>query len=471
MAIALHPTRQWSTRRPGSAHRPFPSCTRTRLVKVLNTGKLLAEQPGRPVAVMPGFSWNVQGYWYSPMAGSHTSAAAGPRCRSGLAESGDTVTEVGDKDQGDDSAPDGQESGQGTSHGTTRSRGRSGTFASTRPYPRRSLEQALRVPRAIRENNAGNEWASKEVAAALRVGSGSGNFFYLSAASRDFGLSVGTRDTATIKLTDLGRQAVYPGSDEEEAEALRTAFLSVDIFRRVLEYYKGNNLPERRFLSNTLQTTFGLDPAFHDEFLELFDKNCRFVGIGAEYTPGERLGSRVYERGKPAGKDAVILAEPPAPAPGSPVCFVIMPFTERDDRHLSGFFNEVLANLFTPAAIAAGFEVKTAKRRGSDIIQSTIVNELLEADLVLADLTEHNPNVLFELGMRMAQDKPVVLVRAKGTGAIFDVDNMLRVEEYNPSLWKTAIEKDVPRLTEHIVAAWENRESVPTFMKILRPQG
>jgi hypothetical protein len=93
---------------------------------------------------------------------------------------------------------------------------------------------------------------------------------------------------------------------------------------------------------------------------------------------------------------------------------------------------------------------KTAKRQGSDIIQSTIVNDLLEADLVLADLTEHNPNVLFELGMRIHADLPVVLVRARGTGAIFDVDNMLRVEEYDPNLWTSTVK--------------------PTFMKILRPE-
>ena len=68
------------------------------------------------------------------------------------------------------------------------------------------------------------------------------------------------------------------------------------------------------------------------------------------------------------------------------------------------------------------------------MIQATIVNALLDADLVLADLTEHNPNELVQLGMRMHTDKSVALVRAKGTGAIFDVDNMLRVEEYNPDL-------------------------------------
>ena len=45
-----------------------------------------------------------------------------------------------------------------------------------------------------------------------------------------------------------------------------------------------------------------------------------------------------------------------------------------------------------------------------------------------------HPNVLFELGVRMAQERPVVLIRALGTPALFDVDNLLRVFEYNPNL-------------------------------------
>jgi hypothetical protein len=86
----------------------------------------------------------------------------------------------------------------------------------------------------------------------------------------------------------------------------------------------------------------------------------------------------------------------------------------------------------------------------------------------LADLTAHNPNVLFELGMRMHMDRPIALVRAKGTGAIFDVDHLLRVEDYNPNLWRSTIEKDVPRLSQHVLAAWENRENVRTYMSILK---
>ena len=88
--------------------------------------------------------------------------------------------------------------------------------------------------------------------------------------------------------------------------------------------------------------------------------------------------------------------------------------------------------------------------------------------MVIADLTAHNPNVLFELGVRMAQDKPVALIKSTGTGKIFDVDNMLRVFEYDRNLWRSTIEHDLPKLKEHIKAAWENRDSNLSYMKILR---
>jgi len=116
---------------------------------------------------------------------------------------------------------------------------------------------------------------------------------------------------------------------------------------------------------------------------------------------------------------------------------------------------------------AAGFAVETARKQGSDVIQSTIINQLLQADLVIADLTDHNPNVLFELGIRIAKDLPVALIKSEGTGPIFDVDNMMRVSPYNPNLWQTTLEKDIPRMTEHIKGAWDNRSTERTYLQIL----
>lgn len=343
----------------------------------------------------------------------------------------------------------------------------------TRPFPRRTLEQSLRVPRALKDNNGGNPWESPQVAKALGLGERSGSFFYVTAASQLYGLSTGTRDTKEIALTDLGREVVYPQSAQQERDGLTRAFLHVELFRGLLDHFGGSQLPEKQFLANTLETKFGLPPEWHDEFVDIYTKNCKFLGIGAGYSRGPGQGIEVGSATGivSSGGDAkTVTVATPKDKPDAPVCFVIMPFREREDDDLypDGFFTEVLKSLFTPAITEAGFQVKTAASAlGSDMIQRTIVRDLLAADLVLCDLTAHNPNVLFELGMRMHADLPIALVKATGTPAIFDVDYMHRVADYNPNLWTSTIEADLPRLTAHIKGAWENRESGDTFMKLL----
>lgn len=334
------------------------------------------------------------------------------------------------------------------------------------PFPRATLEQALSIPQSIKDKNGANPWEPEEVRKAIGAGTGGNAFFYLTAASRDYGLTVGTNSATKIELADLGRNIVYAPNAEEEQKLKVKAFLSVEVFKEVLEYYKGSNLPEMSYLGNTLSKEFGLDAETHQEFSKTFRENCDYLGI--------RSGSVIKERSKDAPQDGVEDSGPEvvtlAEATGSSQlkAFVIMPFVERDSGHARGFFSEVLRSLITPAAKEAGFNVRTANRQGSDLIQSTIVNDLLEADLVIADLTEHNPNVLFELGMRMAEDKPVVLIKATGTGPLFDVDNMLRVYEYSSNLWQTTIDKDLPNLRDFVKGAWDNRNSEKTYMKLLR---
>jgi hypothetical protein len=338
-----------------------------------------------------------------------------------------------------------------------------------RPYPSRTLEEALKIPQAIRDKNNGNPWATDDVAqASLGVAKTNNKFFYAAAAARDYGLTVGTRDTDKIELGSLGREIVFAGDEATKRQKMIDAFFSIDIFKRVYDHYGSAKLPEKEFLSNVLLDQFGLAKEFHDEFTTIFKENCKFLGIedgiGSEVRVSPRQDqaeghTEIRVVGEPKGKF-------------DRTAFVIMSFVEKGEKpRPGGFFDEVLKSVITPAANEAGFAVETAQQYGSDVIQSTIINQLLTADLVVADLTDHNPNVLFELGIRLAKELPVALIKAEGTGPVFDVDNMMRVAAYSPHLWTTTIKVDVPKIRDHIKAAWDNRTTGRSYMKILTGQG
>lgn len=329
-----------------------------------------------------------------------------------------------------------------------------------RPYPQLPLEKALQVASAIKETNGGNPLEPKLVAEFCDVSPKSNEFVYLLSASSRFGLTEGTIRSQVVKLTEFGRSLAYSSSPSEELLLKKQAINSVEIFRKVFEHYRGVQLPEMKYLGNTLQKEFGLNPELHDEFSKLFRENAKYLDGPSPVDSSPAGQTRVD------GGHSVTLGEPTNERKG--VCFVIMPFSEKTNRFPKGFFSEVLNSLIIPAATEAGFEVRTADRQGTEIIHSTIVNEVLDADIAICDLTEHNPNVLFELGMRLAHEKPVALIHAEGTDRVFDVDNILRVRSYSGNLWRTTLEKDIPELKGHLLATWDGARTAETYIRALR---
>lgn len=335
-----------------------------------------------------------------------------------------------------------------------------------RPYPRITLEKCLIVGRKIRELNGGNPWSPEEVSKAIGIAKTRNDFAYYLGSSREFGITNGTRNSEVISIEPLGRDIIYAENETVEKDRKIKAFLSVPLFQQVYEHYKGSELPEMTYLRNTLESKFNLNPDFHEEFRKVFIQNCVELGIDENYTPAAAEAEQEIEQ--------IELTNPKQKTgkqkKSENRIFIAIPFSEKNLDRPEGFFNEVLKSLIKPAVEEAGFEAHTANIKGSDIIHSTIINELIDADLVIADLTDHNPNVLFELGVRMALDKPVVIIKAKGTGSIFDVDNMMRYFEYNPVLWASTLKSDIPDLTEHIKAAWNNKNKGQSYMKILSKQ-
>ena len=58
------------------------------------------------------------------------------------------------------------------------------------------------------------------------------------------------------------------------------------------------------------------------------------------------------------------------------------------------------------------------------IIQNRIVNNIYKSDIVVCDVSGKNPNVMFELGMRLAFDKPTIIIKDENTNYSFDTANI-----------------------------------------------
>lgn len=113
----------------------------------------------------------------------------------------------------------------------------------------------------------------------------------------------------------------------------------------------------------------------------------------------------------------------------------------------SGHFDRVYEFIIKPACKGAGLKPERA-----DDIQVTnyiivdILRRIIEADMVVCDLSSRNPNVLYELGIRQAFNLPVTLIRDFKTPRIFDIQG-LRDIEYDEGLRIDKINQAIKTLT------------------------
>ncbi|HJQ36428.1 MAG TPA: hypothetical protein VKB93_04770 [Thermoanaerobaculia bacterium] len=123
-------------------------------------------------------------------------------------------------------------------------------------------------------------------------------------------------------------------------------------------------------------------------------------------------------------------------------CFVISPFTPESTELLDAVIRPALKPL--GYVVFRGDEVSTP---GS--IPDQIQKTLQDVDLVVADLTTPNQNVVYELGFRDAIRKPAILIVGPQTTIPFNLNHLRRivVDRLRSSWTRTAI-NDVSRAAQ-----------------------
>ena len=154
-----------------------------------------------------------------------------------------------------------------------------------------------------------------------------------------------------------------------------------------------------------------------------------------------------------------------------PVCFVIMPIADRPG-YPPGHFGRVYQIIIEPAVREAGYQPRLASAStDAVVIHLEILSHLLNAPMAICDISDLNANVMYELGVRQAFDKPVVLLKDDRTHNPFDVIP-IRHQPYSSSLSYETVVEERNRIKEAIQStARGSADSVNSLVRLLNLQG
>ncbi len=318
----------------------------------------------------------------------------------------------------------------------------------TAKFPRHSLEKVLRIPRAILEQNAGQACSEREAAKYVGVGFG-GPFQVEVSSALKYGL-MERPEAGRVALTERARKILRPQQPEEQLAGIREAVLEAPDLGDVYKHYRGENLPDPQFFRNALIDKFKIPEDKLAEFETVFNETMQYAKLIDEHNGKRRLldvskevtSEESESRIKKLGKDISVKS--------TDSCFVMMPFA----NPIGGYFSLI----YEPAIAKAGL---TAIRADADIfgtgkIIDQIWRGINNSKVLVAELTDRNPNVFYELGLAHALNKPVVLISSNESDVPFDLTH-IRVIYYDQTdpFWGPKL---IEKLAENIISAIKNPE-------------
>lgn len=324
--------------------------------------------------------------------------------------------------------------------------------SSTAKFPRHTIERALRIPRAILDQNAGHPCSTADAAKFLGLTTSSGPFGVEVSSAKKYGF-LETKDQK-LAVTERAKSILRPQSDSDELSALREAVLSAPDISEVYNHYRGEYLPDDNFFTNALTDRFKVPADRISDFREVFFDSVRKARLLDESGERHKLIDIGREDGaKPPPAISQVGAKKSSGssgATGTTTCFVMQPFA----APYGGYYEAV----FKPAIEQAGLRAVRADAEifGTGKIMDQVWRGIKAADILLAELTTKNANVYYELGLAHALGKPVVLVASNESDVPFDLRH-IRVIYYDMTdpFWGNKL---VDKIAENVRSALQNPE-------------
>lgn len=130
-----------------------------------------------------------------------------------------------------------------------------------------------------------------------------------------------------------------------------------------------------------------------------------------------------------------------------PKAFIVMQFTPP--------FNELYAQVIVPVCEKLGLKAERADEKfGPGVIIQDIERQILEAQVVIADVTPKNANVYYEVGYAHALKKPTILIAESLTELPFDVSPFRVLFYENTIAGKAKVEAGLKKHLQAIQEKW-----------------
>jgi hypothetical protein len=150
-------------------------------------------------------------------------------------------------------------------------------------------------------------------------------------------------------------------------------------------------------------------------------------------------------------------------------CGIIMPISSLDgctEQH----WTDVKSILYE-AIDLSGFDANLVSNADDvGIIQKTIIQNIYDNPIIVCDVSGKNPNVMFELGIRLAFDKPTIIVKDDKTSYSFDTSPIEHLT-YPRDLRFNKIVEFKSELSEKIIATVKKSREDKDFSTFLKHFG
>jgi len=147
--------------------------------------------------------------------------------------------------------------------------------------PSMSVDEALRVARALSDQYGKEPTRPLDVAKALELAPTAGPFRMLTGASIAYGFTEGGYNADQIALTELGRRVVAPTEEGDDLRARRAGFLQPRVIKEFMTKYDGSPVPSATIGKNVLES-MGVAADHTERTLQVILDGARTLGLLTE---------------------------------------------------------------------------------------------------------------------------------------------------------------------------------------------